>query len=139
MSGSLPGRLAVLTENVRVTDYQSVGDAGARVSAQVTVDRDNPTFMGHYPGLPVFPGVCQIDCVHRTVLAAAEIEGVTPVLTTMSMARFLSVVSPGDELHIDTAIARAGAEWRVDGTLHGQRGPVARVRLRYRLAEEGPS
>jgi 3-hydroxyacyl-[acyl-carrier-protein] dehydratase len=135
----MPGRLAVLTENVRVTDYESVGDTDIRVSAQVTVDRDNPTFVGHYPGLPVFPGVCQVDCVHRTVLAAAEIEGVTPVLTTMSMARFRHVVSPCDEIRIDTAIARADTEWRVDGTLHGQRGPVARVRLRYRLAEEGPS
>jgi 3-hydroxyacyl-[acyl-carrier-protein] dehydratase len=131
--------LAVLTEHVRVTDYESAGDAGIRVSALVTVDRDNPAFVGHYPGLPVFPGVCQIDCVHRTVLAAAGIEGVEPVLTTVASARFLRVVSPCDELRIDTAIARRGMEWHVDATLRGADGPVARVRLRYRLPGGGPS
>lgn len=125
--------LAVLTEHVRVTDYQSAGDAGIRVSALVIVDRDNPALAGHYPGLPVFPGVCQIDCVHRTVLAAARNEGVAPVLTTVASARFLRVVSPCDEIRVDTAITTRRTEWQVDATLRAGDGPVARVRLRYRL------
>ncbi|HEX5116361.1 MAG TPA: hypothetical protein VFW65_14295 [Pseudonocardiaceae bacterium] len=135
----MPVQLAVLTENVRVIDYESDGDAGIRVFAQVTVDPDNPAFVGHYPGLPVFPGVCQIDCAHRTVLAAARIEGVAPRLTTVSTARFLRVVSPCDEIRIETVIATTGTEWHVVAALCGKDGLVARVRLRYQLPHGGTS
>lgn len=135
----MPAQLAVLTEHVQVIDYESGADESIRISAQVTVDRDNPTFIGHYPGLPVFPGVCQIDCVHRTVLVAARIEGVAPVLTTISSARFLSVVSPCDEIRIQTMIARTEREWQVAAALRGAKGPIARVRLGYRLPHGGAS
>lgn len=132
-----PLQLAFLTEQVHLTRYDPDAEQGIRVLAEVVVDPDNPIFVGHYPGRPVFPGVCQIDCVHRTVLAAARIEGVAPVLSAVSTARFLRVVSPHDEIHIETVIARIDDEWKVAAVLHGRQGPVARVGLRYRVPSGG--
>lgn len=136
---AVPARFAMLTENVQVTEYEPDAGQGIRISAQVTIDPGNPVFPGHFPGLPVFPGVCQIDCVHRTVLAAAQIEGVAPVLSAVSTARFLRMVCPRDEIRISTLIARLDGEWRVTGELRGASDPVARVSLRYRLAPGGIS
>lgn len=135
----MPVRLAMLTERMRVLEHESDGEGGLRISAQVTVDPDNPLFVGHYPGVPVFPGVCQIDCVHRTVIAAARIAGVTPMFTAVSTARFLSVVRPCDEIRIETVIRRIRTEWEVLAVLRGKAGPVARVGLRYRLPGGGAS
>lgn len=128
----IPGPLAMLTEAVQVIEHET-NEQGIRVSARVTVDRSNPVFVGHYPGLPVFPGVCQLDCVHRTVLLAARLEGVAPVLMTVSTARFLSVVSPCDEIRIETTIAKSAWEWNARAVLRGDKGAVARVGLHYRL------
>lgn len=136
---AVPARFALLTENVQVTEYERAPEAGIRITARVTVDPGNPVFPGHFPGLPVFPGVCQIDCVHRTVLAAAQAEGVTPVLSNVSTARFLRMVGPRDDIWITTRIARAGGEWMVTGVLRGPGEPVAKVSLRYRLSPGGPS
>lgn len=136
---AVPARLAMLTENVQVIGYEPHGEEGIRVSARVRVDPGNPVFPGHFPGLPVFPGVCQIDCVHRTVLVAAQIEGAAPVLSAVLTARFLRMVSPRDEILIDTLIASINGQWKVTGVLHGQGDPVARVRLRYRLCRGGTS
>src|SRR5579859_1433045 len=132
-----PARFAMLTENVQVTEYERDAEGGVRITARVTIDPGNPVFPGHFPGLPVFPGVCQIDCVHRTVLVAAQVEGVAPVLSNVSTARFLRMVCPRDEIRIDTRIARVNGEWKVTGVLHGPGGPVSKVSLRYRLSRGG--
>jgi 3-hydroxyacyl-[acyl-carrier-protein] dehydratase len=134
---AVPARFAMLTENVRVIEYEPDTGEGIRISAQVTVDPGNPVFPGHFPGLPVFPGVCQIDCVHRTVLVAAQIEGAAPVLVAASAARFLRMVAPRDEIRINTLIARTCGEWKVTGDLRRQSDPVARVTLRYRPSQGG--
>lgn len=128
-----PAPLAVLTEDVQVIAYEPGTEEGIRILARVAVDPGNPAFAGHYPGLPVFPGVCQIDCVHRTVLFAARMEGVTPTVSTVSTARFLRMVVPRDEIRIEALISGIGEGWKVTAVLRVGGGPVARVGLRYRL------
>jgi 3-hydroxyacyl-[acyl-carrier-protein] dehydratase len=122
-----------LTEDVRITGVESSGDC-VNISARVTVDPANPVFTGHYPGLPIFPGVCLIECLHRTVLAAPRPPGAVLILEAVRTARFLVPVFPGDQISAQVRITRAAQQWTAAGALHGRQGPAARITLRYRLS-----
>lgn len=121
-----------LTEQVRVTDVALGPDGRIRVSALVTIDPDNPILAGHYPGLPIFPGVCLVECTHRTVLAAVPPGGVPPVLESVRTARFQDTVFPGDEIRIQTEVTTSADAWLVTAVLQGERGLAARISLSYR-------
>lgn len=120
-----------LTEEVRVTAVEPVPGGGTRVVADVEVDGSNPILAGHYPGLPIFPGVCLIECVHRTVLAAARASAVPPTLERVVTARFLDTVFPGEQIAIRTLVVPTAGRWMVSATVDGRRGVAARIDLRY--------
>jgi 3-hydroxyacyl-[acyl-carrier-protein] dehydratase len=91
---------------------------------------------GHFPGFPIFPGVCLVECAHQTSLLALPAD---TVLVGMEQVRFLSPVFPGDEVLIDVDIAEDGeGRWRSAARLTVQRDPAAEpvdaalARLRYR-------
>ncbi|HZN18863.1 MAG TPA: hypothetical protein VFB84_11915 [Micromonosporaceae bacterium] len=135
------------------------GAPGDPVLAVVRVDPAEPVFAGHYPGFPIFPGVCVVECVHRTALAApppspppegsplpspspegaplpgAPLSGAPPaglVLAAVESTRFLSPVFPHDELTIKLTWSPEGPQWRCAAEVRSARGRVAQVRLRYR-------
>lgn len=126
-----------LTEQIQVTTVQPYPHDRVRVSAVVTVDPENPIFAGHYPGLAIFPGVCLIECAHRTVLAAVRPGGATPVLETVRTARFLEPVFPGDQLRIRTEVTTGTDRWEVAAELQRGEDTVATLSLRYRLPGDG--
>lgn len=92
----------------------------------VTVNE--PFFQGHFPGLPIMPGVLQLE-------AMAQVGGVllnllhgstddTPFFMSIDGARFRKVVKPGDQLRIEieitkirTKLARFKAKVLVDGKI----------------------
>lgn len=127
------GRPSPLTEDVRVVAVGRDARGAVHVSARVVVDEHNPVLAGHYPGLPIFPGVCLIECVHRTVLAAGRSLAVRPEMESVVSARFLDTTFPGEEIGIETVITGGDQHWDVTASLTGARGPTARIRLGYRL------
>ncbi|WP_326829905.1 hypothetical protein OIE13_09870 [Streptosporangium sp. NBC_01810] len=40
----------------------------------ITISPDEPVFAGHYPGFPIFPGMCVVEVVHRGALLTAPAE-----------------------------------------------------------------
>ncbi len=62
-----------------------------------TVPVDHPAFAGHFPGIPIFPGVLLLDTVLHATAAATEL---ALDLCEISSVKFLSPASPGDELVI---------------------------------------
>jgi 3-hydroxyacyl-[acyl-carrier-protein] dehydratase len=95
------------------------------------VDASEPVLSGHFPGFPIFPGVCLVECANQAALLALP-DGAT--LTAIDGARFRAPVFPGDEVIVDVTTA----DWACAATLTVRRaggGPVeeaAVVRLRYR-------
>jgi len=88
-------------------------DKGARIVAIKTISGREPFFEGHFPGLPIMPGVLLIEAMAQA--------GV--VLYTLSMdetdderrqtkflgqveARFIKPAFPGDRLEIDLRVVR---------------------------------
>ena len=59
---------------------------------------DHPAYAGHFPALPVLPGAVLLDTVLGALQQARHID-VTQ--WQISVAKFLSVVRPGDPLQLE--------------------------------------
>ncbi len=98
-----------------------------RILALKNVSFNEPYFQGHFPGVPVMPGVLQIEAMAQAggILAsrAVEFDPVTHVMLFMAIdaVKFRKAVVPGDQLMIEVVPLRKGkifkmkAEIKVDG------------------------
>jgi 3-hydroxymyristoyl/3-hydroxydecanoyl-(acyl carrier protein) dehydratase len=62
-----------------------------------SVPMDHPAFAGHFPGTPILPGVVLLD---TTLHAIATATGIALNVCVINSVKFLSPVSPGEELLI---------------------------------------
>ncbi|OGV65404.1 MAG: 3-hydroxyacyl-[acyl-carrier-protein] dehydratase FabZ [Lentisphaerae bacterium RIFOXYA12_FULL_48_11] len=92
----------------------------------VTVNE--PFFQGHFPGVPVMPGVLQIEAMAQVggilLNRVANIAGQIPYFMAIDKAKFRKVVKPGDQLRIEVEIinlrsraVRLAGKVLVDGSL----------------------
>ena len=98
-----------------------------KIIALKNVTVNEPYFQGHFPGVPVMPGVMQIEAMAQAggILAsrAVSFDPTTHVMLFMAIdaVKFRKAVTPGDQLHIEVVPLRKGkifkmkAEIRVDG------------------------
>ncbi|MEU3402837.1 hypothetical protein ABZ766_02635 [Streptomyces sp. NPDC006670] len=97
----------------------------------VRIDADERVFPGHYPGFPIFPGVCVVELVHRSALATAPAPGARLTLRAVESTRFLSPVFPGDRLTVELKWTPRDGHWRCEAVAATDRGRAATVRLRF--------
>ena len=114
-------------------ETERLDEAGIVTSTRV--EPDLALLAGHYPGFPIFPGVCLVDCAHQSVLVAARRLGQDVALEAIETTRFLGPVFPGDRVTTDVRLHPSTGGWLASGALRSARGKVADVRLRYRLEE----
>ncbi len=91
------------------------------------VSVNEPYFQGHFPGMPVMPGVLQIEAMAQAggILASrtASFDPATQVMLFMAIdaVKFRRPVTPGDQLIIEVVPLRLGkimklrGEAKVDG------------------------
>jgi 3-hydroxyacyl-[acyl-carrier-protein] dehydratase len=120
-----PGHASPVRTTVRLL---ASGRRHAR--ATVAIDLGEPALIGHYPGFAIFPGVCVLEYLHRSFLAAGFIDG-NVELRKIKAVRFIAPVFPGDVLTIDVEVWREGEQWVCVATADTDRGPVASADLRY--------
>lgn len=106
-----------------------------RTVTEVVVDADQQVFPGHYPGFPIFPGVCVVECVHRGAQAAPPVPGARLELVAVESTRFRSPVFPGDTVRCEADWSPDGDAWLCRARVDTARGRAAQVRLRYRVVE----
>ena len=61
------------------------------INATITFDVDHPIFKGHFPDMPVVPGVCQSQMLNEVLNQAL---GQYLLLRTAASIKFLSLVDP---------------------------------------------
>lgn len=90
-------------------------------------------FQGHFPKLPVMPGVLIVESMAQTAAVlvvtsmGAEAEGKLVFFMSIDKARFRKPVVPGDVLHLEVRVIKhRGNVWKfegratVDGQLHAE-------------------
>jgi len=87
-----------------------------RIVAIKNVTINEPFFVGHFPGLPIMPGVLVVEAIAQAggALLLTEVEDRTDkviVFTGIERARFRRPVSPGDQLRLEVTVTgwRPGA------------------------------
>ena len=94
-----------------------------RVVALKNVSINEPFFQGHFPGVPVMPGVLQIEAMAQAggILAskAVTFDATTHVMLFMAIdsVKFRKAVVPGDQLRIEVVPLRKGKIFKMKGEI----------------------
>lgn len=72
----------------------------------LTIAADHPAFAGHFPGMPIVPGVVLLD---EALHAIGEALGIDLSACTIGSLKFLSPVRPGEAVCVDYSMQTAGA------------------------------
>jgi beta-hydroxyacyl-ACP dehydratase FabZ len=113
-----------------------------RVLALKNVTFNEPFFQGHFPGVPVMPGVLQIEAMAQAggILAsrAVEFDPVTHVMLFMAIdaVKFRKAVVPGDQLHIEVVPLRKGKIFKMKGEIKVDGQVVSQAEFLAGLAEK---
>jgi beta-hydroxyacyl-ACP dehydratase FabZ len=113
-----------------------------RVVCLKNVSFNEPYFQGHFPGVPVMPGVLQIEAMAQAggILAsrAVEFDPTTHVMLFMAIdaVKFRKAVTPGDQLHIEVVPLRKGKIFKMKGEIKVNGAVVSSAEFLAGLAEK---
>lgn len=85
-------------------------EPGVRAKGIKTFSRSEVFFMDHFPGMPIVPGVLQIEMMAQMAGKCFAIAnpGVLPVLGTVKAAKFYGNIKPGERCVIYAEIIKSG-------------------------------
>ena len=113
-----------------------------RVLCPQNVTFNEPYFQGHFPGVPVMPGVLQIEAMAQAggILAskAVEFDPTTHVMLFMAIdaVKFRKAVTPGDQLFIEVVPLRKGKIFKMKGEIKVDGKVVSSAEFLAGLAEK---
>jgi beta-hydroxyacyl-ACP dehydratase FabZ len=113
-----------------------------RVLCLKNVTVNEPFFQGHFPGVPVMPGVLQIEAMAQAggILAsrAVAFDPTTHVMLFMAIdaVKFRKAVTPGDQLHIEVVPLRKGKIFKMKGEIKVDGVVVSQAEFLAGLAEK---
>jgi beta-hydroxyacyl-ACP dehydratase FabZ len=116
--------------------------AGQKIVAIKNVTFNEPFFTGHFPGLPVMPGVLQIEAMAQAACLAYYRRGDPEMdffIASADNAKFRKPVVPGDVLELHAEILRdrgsmltIRTEAKVNGSVVSEADILAKVAIRQR-------
>jgi 3-hydroxyacyl-[acyl-carrier-protein] dehydratase len=93
----------------RIIEYDP---ARRRIVGQKAVTATEWYFQGHFPGLPVMPGVLQVEALAQTMgVYVAKQEGFGErigLFASIDACRFKRIVQPGDTLRLEVTMEKLG-------------------------------
>lgn len=93
--------------------------------AELLITPDHPAFAGHFPGLPIVPGVVLLD---EALHAIGELAGIDLAACEIGSAKFLSPVRPGEPVSVRYEALDNGSI-RFDITSVGRKVATGSVRV----------
>ncbi len=113
-----------------------------KIVALKNVTINEPFFQGHFPGVPVMPGVLQIEAMAQAggILAsrAVAFDPTTHVMLFMAIdaVKFRKAVVPGDQLIIEVVPLRKGRIFKMKGEIQVDGHVVSSAEFLAGLAEK---
>lgn len=85
-----------------------------KIIAERKLQNDEFFFKGHYPQIPLMPGVLMCEAIFQTagvfmsqkLLKGSDISGKVPVLTRVESAKFKRMAFPGDVLTLEATFSQ---------------------------------
>jgi 3-hydroxyacyl-[acyl-carrier-protein] dehydratase len=135
----------MLLEYFQMIDKVESVDLGlGRLKATSTVPRESPVFEGHFPGMPLVPGVLLIETMAQAsgmlLLAVKDFEAM-PFLMSVDGAKMRTFVEPGAVLDIEAELEHDGSGFAVTKakiTSGGKKVCDAQLKLRTMPFSEVP-
>lgn len=117
-------------------------EPGKRAKGLKNVTMNEAFFQGHYPGMPIMPGVLIVEAMAQAgaviLLTSEQYAGMVPVIGAIDGVKFRRQVVPGDTLITDvellwikSGVGRIKAVGTVDGQL------AAEMELTFKLMPSG--
>jgi beta-hydroxyacyl-ACP dehydratase FabZ len=114
-------------------------EPGKRSRGLKNVSMNEPHFQGHYPGLPIMPGVLIIEALAQAgaviLLSEDKYLGMVPMIGSIDGVKFRRPVVPGDQLILESEllwiksnVGRLRGRATVDGEL------AAEMEMTFKLA-----
>ena len=119
---------------------------GKEATGIKNVTFNEPHFQGHFPGVPIMPGVTIIEALAQTsaVLVGLTLDLVDkePLVYFMSIdkAKFRRKVVPGDVLELEVKVLRGSSKiWKFEGraTVNGEMAAEAEFMAMIDLTKRG--
>ncbi len=130
-----PGAVEVAAPLRAVEQWHCEPDGDSMLlTAQVGVHGDDPNLRGHFPGLPIFPGIFVIESLCQAMSHAfGSGADDAPVLRNLRSVRFLAPLLDGDELTLRVTVTpAAGGGWSTKAVGTRRDGTVsARIRADF--------
>lgn len=91
-------------------------DSAGVVKARLAINKDHRIFEGHFPGLPVVPGVCMLQMIRELMQVYAGREFKIAAADNM---KFLSVINPENHHEVDALVnfSEEGGGYSINATL----------------------
>ena len=104
--------------------------AASSVKAKIAINKRHKIFEGHFPGIPVVPGVCMMQIVLEMVEVST---GKQVSLVAADSMKFLSVINPEQNKEIDVVINYTEDGGRLQISANLFEGPVIFFKLKATL------
>lgn len=135
----------MLLEYFQMIDKVESVDLGlGRLKATSVVPMESPVFEGHFPGMPLVPGVLLIETMAQAsgmlLLAVKDFEAM-PFLMSVDGAKMRTFVEPGAVLNIEAELEHDGSGFAVTKakiTSAGKKVCDAQLKLRTMPFSEVP-
>ncbi len=111
-------------------------EPGEHIVAELDVDPQLPLFAGHFPQMPVLPGVIIMEALAQAscccISACEAYAGSIGLFASIDKAKFRRQVLPGDVLRLESSIVKRGSRMVVAQVVASVEGQVcAEASQRY--------
>lgn len=87
--------------------YRVIAQEEGEISTLIEINKQHPVFKGHFPGLPILPGVCQVLMVQEILSGFLN---VNLLLRSANNIKFLSFLNPCEKAEINATISYCKSE-----------------------------